>query len=316
MRFPFPISLFVALALVSGAMAPALAAEPVFPPGSRIGLVPPKGFVPSTVFRGFQDNDNKAVIVTFELPPATFTTIEQSDSIETVRKQGLTVEKREDFPVANGKGILFTGTEEAPGMKARKWLLFFKLPDIAIAVNVLIPETAKDVYSEEVIRASLATLATRAAPIEEKLSLLPFRVEDLAGFRVFDVADNRTLLLIDGPPDSTDVAANANMMLGAAAMTPVPAEERANFARSTLSDLTAFKDMRVTFAEPVRLGGQQGFELRVNAIHAATGTEVSIVQWIRFGTGGVVRIVGVAPKDKWADTFPRFRAVRDSLAVR
>ena len=47
-----------------------------------------------------------------------------------------------------------------------------------------------------------------------------------------------------------------------------------------------------------------------------TGADIELVQWLRFGTGAYLRILGFAPKDKWADMFTRFRAVRDGLEPR
>jgi hypothetical protein len=41
-----------------------------------------------------------------------------------------------------------------------------------------------------------------------------------------------------------------------------------------------------------------------------------LVQWIRFGSTGFMRIIGVSSKDDWDRMFPRFRAVRDGLAPR
>jgi len=38
-----------------------------------------------------------------------------------------------------------------------------------------------------------------------------------------------------------------------------------------------------------------------------------VVQWVRFGTGGFMRIVGVGPKNNWDSLFTRFRAVRDGI---
>ncbi len=316
MRYPSPISLFAAFAILGATFLPASTADVVFPAGSRIGLAAPKGFTPSTVFRGFQDSDNKALIVLFEVPPGAFAEIEKADSIEAVRKQGLTVEKREDFAISGGQGLLFTGTEDAPGIKARKWLLFAKLQDLAVAVNVLVPEAAKDVYPEDAVRAALTTVAIRATPVEEELALLPFRVEDLGGFQILKVAENRSLLLGEDPKKAGEFASDSHMIIGAAPTPQVPERERANFSRDLLANMSTFKDMRVTFAEPIRLGGQQGFEMRVEAKNALSGAEFSIVQWVRFGSGGIIQMVGVAPKEKWAEAFPRFRKVRDSVGAR
>ena len=69
-------------------------------------------------------------------------------------------------------------------------------------------------------------------------------------------------------------------------------------------------------SEPMRIGGQPGHEMRVQGRDPQTGADIEIVQWLRFGTGAYLRILGFGPKDKWADTFTRFRAVRDGLEPR
>ena len=40
---------------------------------------------------------------------------------------------------------------------------------------------------------------------------------------------------------------------------------------------------------------------------------MTVVQWIRFGGSGSLRIIASAPRDQWTDAFTRFRAVRDGI---
>jgi hypothetical protein len=49
------IRFMVLVVAVFLAAAPVQAADPVFPLGSRIGLVPPPGLVQSRTFEGFED---------------------------------------------------------------------------------------------------------------------------------------------------------------------------------------------------------------------------------------------------------------------
>jgi len=56
--------------------------------------------------------------------------------------------------------------------------------------------------------------------------------------------------------------------------------------------------------------------VRAQGKDAQSGGEIEIVQWLRFGTGAYLRIVGFSPKDRWSDMFTRFRAVRDGLEPR
>ena len=63
-----PRSLFGAFAVVALAITPALAANPIFPVNSRVGLVPPEGFTPSLKFPGFENPQANAAILIVELP--------------------------------------------------------------------------------------------------------------------------------------------------------------------------------------------------------------------------------------------------------
>src|SRR6516162_10962746 len=65
------IAFFLLLAVSLGA-GPASAADPVFPLGSRMGFVPPPGFVASKRFPGFENPDTRSSIVMAILPPQAY----------------------------------------------------------------------------------------------------------------------------------------------------------------------------------------------------------------------------------------------------
>ena len=63
--------LLLAAWLGLAALAPARAATPSFPEGSRIGLVlPPGNLKPSKRFPGFEDSARNVTITLLDLPPA------------------------------------------------------------------------------------------------------------------------------------------------------------------------------------------------------------------------------------------------------
>jgi hypothetical protein len=41
-----------------------------------------------------------------------------------------------------------------------------------------------------------------------------------------------------------------------------------------------------------------------------------MVQWLRFGSNGYLRVIAVSPTGKWEQSFSRFRAVRDGIDAR
>jgi len=62
----------------------------------------------------------------------------------------------------------------------------------------------------------------------------------------------------------------------------------------------------------LRVSGLQGYEIRAQA-RGIDGEAVTLVQWVRFGSGGFLRVVGVTSKENWDALFTRFRAIRDGV---
>src|SRR5436190_1296755 len=131
------------LALLFAAFAlPALGAEPVFPTGSRIGLIPPPGMAMSHRFFGFEDTENKVAFIIIGLPPAAYAEAEQSTHIEPLQSQGVALESREDLALPIGKGVLTIGRQELEQIKLRKWILLTATPDLTVVVTAQIPDDA------------------------------------------------------------------------------------------------------------------------------------------------------------------------------
>jgi hypothetical protein len=79
----------------------------------------------------------------------------------------------------------------------------------------------------------------------------------------------------------------------------------------------AYEKLRITTAEPLRIQGHAGYEVRAEARDPASGEAISLVQWMRFPPGGgFLRMLGIVRTAEWASTFPRFRAIRDGVTLR
>lgn len=297
--------------------APAKADAPLFPLASRLGMTPPPGMILSTSFQGFEDSKNNVFIRLIAMPENAYSEIEKSMTNQALKKQNITVEKRESFVLPASKGLLIVARQEADNVRLRKWLLIAPVGGLTALVSMEIPPTARNVYSDAAIRASFATLASRTTvPVEEQLALVPFNLRDLAGFRVGGVVPGRAVQLVDGDSEAANSIEHAQIVIGVAPGGPPSAGDRDSFARLAFSGPPNLKDVRILSSEPMRIGGQPGHEMRATGKDAKTGTEIEIVQWLRFGSGAYVRMVGFAPKQGWIPAYTRFRAVRDGLDPR
>jgi hypothetical protein len=322
----------VVLAILALAIqaAPARSEEVIFPPGSRVGLVPPPGMVPSKSFDGFADPTKDAAILIAVLPVDAFAQIEKVLESDALKKQGVTVDKREPMQLAFGKGILLVGRQVADKTHFKKWLLVAAGSDLTAMVTVQVPDP-DDVYSDRALRTALATLAVRAkVPEEEELSLLPFSVSDLAGFHVDDVLRGRALMLRDAPAaadsgketgketskETTGHGFDARMLIAAVPGGPSEADQRADFARLMFNEIGGIRQVRITMSEPLRIGGQYGFQTMAEAQDARTGADVRVIQWLRFGGGGYLQMVGIGGADGWTGVLARLRSIRDSIELK
>jgi len=290
----------------------AAGAEPVFPLGLRIGLEPAGDLKLSARFPGFEDADRKVAITILDLPARAYDELERSAFAPN--QPGLSDLKRESFPFAGGVGFLISGSVRQNGVTLHRWFLLASgagsnVQDLSMLINVEVPEAALSVYSDAVIRKTLASVTLRPAPIQEQLGLLPFKLNELAGFRVTQAVPGGGVILTDGPSD--DISKQPYIIVSIGRGAPDERDERGNFARDLLAS-APLRELSVTLAEPMRLAGLPGFEIRAQAV-GPDGVPVSLVQWVRFGSGGFLRVVGVGRKEDWDTLFTRFRAVRDGI---
>jgi hypothetical protein len=304
----------LAAALACLVLPPAArAADPIFPIASRVGLVPPAGMVVSKGFVGFEDVAKDSAILIAAQPPAAFPEIEKSLATDELKKNGITVDGREEMKFDFGQGTLVVGRQTADKTRYRKWLLNVQTDDLTALVNVQVPEQ-ETAYPDATIRAALATLAVRKTiPDAEKLSLLPFTLSDLAGFHIENVLPGRAVMLIDTPDGVPTNNFDPRMFVAAFDGGPAEKDDQAQFARMTFGQIVGIKDVQITMSEPLRIGGQSGFQTTAQAKDMKTGENIMVAQWLRFGTGGFMQMIGMAKADGWPTALTRLRAVRDGI---
>ena len=304
-------------AACAGLLATATAAgsAPAYPPGSRVGLELPGDLKPSPRFPGFEDTEHKVSIAILDLPASAYPELETAAF--TKLPPGLQQAKRESFPFGSGIGFLISGITEKDGTKLHRWSLLAQaidgtVRDLTTLINVEVPEDALSFYSDAVIRKALASVTFRPAPIEEQLSLLPFRFGDLAGFEVVQVMPTGTVVLADKGHDVT--VSRPIMVVSVGSGGPSDASDRSRFARDLVATAPV-NDLSIKSAESMRISNAPGHEIRAEGKDPA-GKSVSMVQWLRFGGGRYLRIVGAGPSGDWNQMFDRFRTVRDGINIK
>lgn len=305
------------LLLLLALLSPVQALDIVFPAGSRIGLAPPPGVTPSRGFVGFEDAANSVAVVIAALPPEAYAELERSTSADELKKRGLVFEAREEQTLSAGKSFLVIARQEVDKLKLRKWIFAVATADLTALVTVQVPDEAIKTYPEAAVRAALATVTVRpSVPVEEQLGLLPFRVSELAQFRVGGVIAGRAIMLTDAKTDAPGPDVDTHIVVAIAPGGPAQAAQRETFAREVFGTIPNLKDVRLSSSEPLRIGGQPGHQMMAVGKDARTGQDINIVQWLRFGGGAYLHMIGVARSNAWIPAYARFRAVRDGIEQR
>ena len=313
-HLPSTLRRWAAVAATLCAVAPAFAAEVQFPLGGQLGLVPPPGLRIDGAAPGFRDPDHNVTMLILELPPSAYEVVRSQMITENAKKNGIAVDHRETLLTGLGAFLVSVGDDAA--RHERKWMVLGVLPRFTALITVEIPDAAKALYPDDKIRDALQTLAVRAPPVEEQLGLLPFKVTNLAGYRVAAVLNRNVVILNKGSPDDANIAEQPRVLIGIGQSETTSPADWPRLAEIAFAKLPGLIEQRITGSEKIRIDGTPAYELRALAKDAAQGTPLAIVQWLRFGAGAFVQIVGVTAKQNWERDFPSFRAVRDGVQPR
>jgi hypothetical protein len=309
--------LFAALAALTFVTDPAFAAEPVFPVNSRVGFVPPAGFTQSQRFTGFENPQVSAAALIVELPDNAYADLEKGFTDEALRARGMTVQLREPMTFKDGKGFFVAGPQESAGVKRFEAVLIANMANVTSITSLQMIDTSRATITDAVIRDMFKSLAVRAqVPESERLAVLPYKIGDLAKFRIVRSGREGLTILTDGPKDEVTAVEQPFFLIGVAPGAPPKPEERDAFAKRLLGTAPGIKDVKITRSEPLRIGQAQGYEIVADAKDSVSGTDVTTVQWLRFGQSGYMQMFAVVRKTAWSEVFPRLRTIRDSVEPR
>jgi hypothetical protein len=301
-----------ALALLVATALPALAADAVYPPGLRLGMVPLVGLSTAKTFPGFESEDGNVKVLITELPPAAYGEVVGAFNANPAGNNGVKPDKIE---TPAGLAYFTTESGKAGTTLVKRYSMIVPGTGFSGYVAVQVPENASKIYTDEAVRQMFATATTRKeVSADEQLGLMPFKIADLAGFKdIRTLVPGSSIILADGN-ESSGYESKPFMILGLIGSTPQQADDRARFAQEAALQIPGVRESRVTMSEPIRINGQPGFETRIDGVSGKDKTPVTVVQWIRFSSGGAsLRIIASAPRDQWSAAFTRFRAVRDGI---
>jgi hypothetical protein len=312
-RSTFARLVFAVALLISG-LSPGLAADPVFPPGIRVGLTPLVGLSRAKTFVGFETEDQGVKVLVAELPAEAYNEVMNAFKTNPAGAGGV---KPESIETAAGLAYYTIETGKDGTTTVRRYSMILPGGAFSGYIAVQVPENAAKIYTDDAVRKMFASAVIRKqVPVEEQLAQMPFRIGELSGFKnVRTFAVGSAIILADGDEEKGFEPAPF-MMIGLVGSVPSQPDDRGRFAQQAAGTIPGLREGKITMSEPVRIDGTPGYETRIDAVSGKDNTPVTVVQWLRFGGSTTLRMIGSAPREEWAKAFPRFRAVRDGIAPR
>jgi hypothetical protein len=308
----FAVTLLIAATCL--AFHPAFAADPVFPPGIRVGMTPLMGLSRAKTFVGFETEDHSVKVLVAELPADAYSEVMNAFKANPGGTGGIKPET-----IETSAGLAYYTVENAKdgANNVRRYSMILPGGTFSGYVAVQVPENAFKIYTDDAVRQMFASAAVRKeVPVEEQLGQMPFKIGELSDFKnVRTLAVGAAIILADGN-ETTGFEAAPFMVIGLIGSTPAQPDDRGRFAQQIATTIPGVRDARITMSEPVRIDGMPGYETRIDATSGKDNTSVTVVQWLRFGSQSSLRIIGSAPREEWTKAFPRFRAVRDGIQPR
>jgi hypothetical protein len=296
------------------AFGPAVAADAVFPPGMRVGLTPLVGLSRAKNFVGFETEDQTVKVLVTELPAEAYDEVMAAFKANPAGTGGV---KPESIETAAGLAYYTAESARDGATNVRRYSMILPGGTFAGYVAVQVPENAAKIYTDDAVRQMFASAVIRKqVPVDEQLGLMPFKITELSDFKnVRTLAPGAALILADAD-ETTGFEIAPFMVIGLIGSAPAQPDDRGRFAQQAATTIPGVRDARITMSEAMRIDGTPGYETRIDGVSGKDNTAVTVVQWLKFGGPGTLRIIGSAPRDVWPTAFTRFRAVRDGIQPR
>ena len=144
-----PIRLFAAAALLIGIGCPAFAADPVFPPGMRVGLTPLVGLSRAKTFVGFETEDQGVKVLVTELPAEAYGEVMNAFKANPAGAGGVKPES-----IETSAGLAYYTAESAKDgpTNVRRYSMILPGGTFSGYIAVQVPENAGKIYTDEAVR--------------------------------------------------------------------------------------------------------------------------------------------------------------------
>lgn len=260
--------------------------------GTKISLIPPKGFTNGLNFLGLQQAESGSSIMVLDIP-GPYSETSAGVNKENLLTKGVEVSKIENLTINGLPAIFLTGTQNAYGNIYTKYIFVFGTDNETIMINGVSPKNLEKVGDE--IKQSLLTVYYEA---DKKIN--PFDVLDYT----IDVAEtklkfgksvsNSLIFSVDGQvPTASDDKTN---LIVAKSFSKVTIEDKQLFCINRLKQ-TPIEIENIEYADGITIDGISGYEIYAKGKSKKSGDTENAYQVILFSDNLYYILIGTTNDD-------------------
>ncbi len=280
-----------------------LSGEHISVSGTKISLIPPKGFIKAPNFLGFQQNESGSSIMILDIP-GPFSETSKGLTKEALLSKGIEAKEIQNITLNNLSAIMVTGEQNAYGNVYIKYVLAFGTDKETILINGACPKNLEEI-------ASLVKTSILSAYYDVNKKINPFETVDFeldisgSKLKFAKSVSNSLIFTTDGeiPSKSQDNIT----LIATKSFTEVDATDKKLFALNRLKQMPDEIE-KVESTLEITIDGISGYETIANVKSKGTGKSEKIYMVILFSDKLYYLFVGTT-NDKSEDNINELRRV-------
>ena len=255
--------------------------------GTKVSLIPPKGFIKASNFLGLQQIESGSSIMILDVP-GPFTETSKGLTKEGFLSKGIETKEIQNITLNNLPAILVTGEQNAYGNAYVKYVLAFGTEKETILINGACPKNLEQIGA--LIKTSILSAFYDADKKINPFETVDFEL-DVSGstLRFAKNMSNSLIFTIDGefPTKSIDKIT----LIATKSFTEIDIKDKKLFALNRLKQMPIDLEKVETTLE-ITIDGVSGYEVMASAKDKKTGDPEKIYQVILFSDKLYYLLVG------------------------
>lgn len=245
--------------------------------GTKISIIPPKGFAKASNFLGFQQDNSGSSIMVADIP-GPFSEISKGMTKKGFLSQGVEVKKIENLFINNNSVLFVTGKQNAFGNNYTKFILVIGSEKETVMINAVCPENFEQIGNE--LKKSLFSVYYDADKKINPFETVDFNVDITSSNLVFAKSMMNSLIYTTDGLLPTKALDKSTLII-TKSFSKIEIEDKKLFSINRLKQ-TPLEIEKIESTDEISIDGISGYKIIGIAKDKKTGDAEKICQIILF----------------------------------